>query len=1699
MKRIKGLLKIIAVLIIPILLVSANNVSFAANDFWLNLYAGGNGRPTATNGYYVTTEGGNEKPVIKIIKTTGQSSNNESSIGNNSALYCLDNSKPVGIISGTTTQAQNYTKSYNLRDANLDATAKSYISSNSTTFKKLMWLLDNIGLPNDTSGKSINALLSKAGIDIEEFKKYTKNGGIASNQENVKTDLIEIAQQSAIWHILKTGEYQPTSPASFRIKQGNDISYYYGDFNDPATELYKYLIGNLISSMPSNYDYTKSGNNPLTFSKGFNKDATATISGTNYLVGPFLIENTGTSNYALSAEVPNGGTIVDKNGKAITGNDNNAKIENAIKNKTEFYISIPVSGAPEKVTFKVTPSFVERNLEYRLTGTDSSKCQPVVLITDTPKSSTASAEIPLTPPTVDLALRKFITGVTDSKGNSKTIDNISGRTPTVDSSSLEPTGSTNTTAEYKHRKDPVKVEKGDLVKYTLRVYNEGGTKGLATKITDQLPTGLTYKSIETSNYTASTSDNKVVLTRNNENNPLDEFTKGSSPKYEEIKITCEVTADAGSTSKILTNIAWISEEYNAVTKEKFTTEGKDRDSAPATAPSYSNDWKGTVDTDKNQNEQKYYKGQQDDDDFEKLIMDPGDETLDLALRKYIATISKTDLYSAAVLERTVEVDESPLKNGTGTTAIYKHAKNPITVNTGDKILYCLTIFNEGSVEGRATKITDQLPTGIVLDETVEKPIIAENFELDAYNKDSNQITLKRKEGNNTNLPAYTPGSLDGTGTIDGTETIGIVCEVKAETDENNDKVLTNIAWISEEVNGKTGEVITNQENKDRDSVPVTHPTYSNDWKGTVDTDKDQNEQKYYKGQQDDDDFEKVVLKPKDNQFDLALRKFISAVDGKTVSGRLAEVEEAERRKLGTDTASLDNGTTAEKNSEKTPYEVNADSIVTFTIRVYNEGQVDGHATEITDYIPEGLEFVTGTANNNKWTYDQSTRKATTTQIATTTIKAFDTTTNTLDYQDIKIDCKVNGNGKNFKNIAAITKEDGKDRDSQPTDINPSNYNPKNPTKGLGEQDDDDYDEVKLPDLYFDLALRKYITEINGNKVSPSREPSVDAASLKNGTSPLDSGRTATKTHTKNPLSASKGDKVKYTIKIYNEGNVNGTATKIVDYLPEGLKLVENSETNRKYGWVPDNSGKAVMTTYLSDKNISAFDGSKISSDYVEIECEVIGDGFTSKQLKNVAEIIESKNDANIKKDRDSDPNNVQEKGNNYNAKYSTQGRGYEDDDDYEDLLITRFDLALRKFITGVNNEVIANREPTVDTSKMGTMGADGKEITTFTYSQTKDPVKVEQNDVVIYTLRVYNEGNVNAYAETIKDDIPEGLEFLPDHEINNAYGWTLQDESGKATTDISKAKFVVTDFRSKAKTEILEGGIFTPYTSDDKNIINAYNPETMKEGPDYIDVQVAFKVTQPVESDRIVINKAQISKHSDENGNTNIKDIDSTPDVWNEGEDDQDIEKIYVKYFDLALRKWVTHAIVIEDGVQKEMETGHTADDNPESVVKIEINKKRLEDTVVKFRYSIKIINEGEIAGAATEISDYIPNGLKFNQADNPKWRESNGKVITDQLKDTMLQPGEEATVDILLTWENSDSNMGVLKNVAEISADYNESGTPDINSTPNNKKEGENDIDEAPVALTVVAGSAPTYIAIASGITLIIGGGIFFIKKYVI
>ena len=1065
---------------------------------------------------------------------------------------------------------------------------------------------------------------------------------------------------------------------------------------------------------------------------------------------------------------------------------------------------------------------------------------------------------------------------------------------------------------------------------------------------------------------------------------------------------------------------------------------------------------------------------------------------DLALRKFITGIRSATGVAKQVESREPVITQQALDDlATGrtefkTTAVKTHRKDALQVETGDIVTYTIRVYNEGDVDGYVDQITDYLPAGLEL---------TENSRINQANRWAKDGKVLRSELHTKDLLKAFDKNTKTLSYVD----YQVECTV-LDTTNLTTRDLTNVAEITAQ------RPVDNQQIRDRDSVPnnLTRDQITNYNPGTSEKGK---------GYEDDDDYE--PLKTSNKEFDLALRKFITGIRtsagvAKQIGSREPVITKQALEDLATGRTEFK--TTAVKTHTKNPLQVEKGDIVTYTIRVYNEGEVDGYVREIADYLPAGLELTENSRINqaNGWNKDGKTLKS---QFhAKNIIKAFDKNTKILSYVDFQVECTVldttNLTTRDLTNVAEITSQDPKegvnvrDRDSIPRNLRKeqiSNYNPGTSERGKGYEDDDDYEPLKPVEKEFDLALRKFITSVNGTEVT-SRIPDVDVTPLVNKTD-----TTAIYRHSKEPVKIKISDIVTYTIRVYNEGDIDGYADEIVDHLPEYLEYIDN-DFNKQYGWQldpSDNTGRTIKTNYLSDRTnkaniIKKFDGKTLDYKELKIQTRIKSGVKPTKYLTDIAEITESHNEFKIP-DRDNYrkvilPKTSDEfseyKGHNSNKKDLSDKRyyykGQEDDDDFEKVVVEgEFDLALRKFITQVNEEAVTNRIPQVDTSKFGSIGADGKPITTMTYNHTKEPILVNTTDIVTYTIRVYNEGEVNGYATEVKDDLPEGLEFLPDNATNKEYRWQLLDKDGKVTTNVKEAVSIITDYLSKEQEK-----------TSGSNLLKAYDKTTMKT-PDYKDVKIAFRVTEPQTSDRILINKAQISKHHDEFGKE-VKDRDSTPNKWNEGEDDQDIEKVRVRYFDLSLRKWVTQVIVIEDGKQKVKDTGHYAEQDPEPVVKVEVNKKRLKNTVVKFRYSIRVKNEGEIEGYAKEISDYIPSGLKFNKADNPDWVEKDGKIVTTKLKDTLLKPGETAEVTVLLTWINGEENMKVMTNTAEISEDYNKYKTPDRDSKPNNKKKGEDDQDDAPVTVTTVSGSTPVYIGIAvTGIAIIAIGGIL-VKRYI-
>ena len=1073
------------------------------------------------------------------------------------------------------------------------------------------------------------------------------------------------------------------------------------------------------------------------------------------------------------------------------------------------------------------------------------------------------------------------------------------------------------------------------------------------------------------------------------------------------------------------------------------------------------------------------------------------KTFDLSLRKFITEINGQKIEELGLTSRVPNVEGlEELKNGTANTAIYKQLKTPVKVDIGDIVTYTIRVYNEGELAGYATEITDYLPDQLeyILDDEIN---LKYGWKYDTENTHRLKTNyLSNADGTTSETPEENKlAAFDGT-KLDYKD-VQIRCKVVSTA--NMPKKITNIAEITG-CKDEEGNVITSPTTGERDSsvknvqIPADLPSYKDQEINRQDpTDPD-----YIPGQEDDDDFEKLLLK----EFDLSLKKFITKVNDTEITNRAPQVDVTPLKGTGT-TAKY----TYQISPEKNPVVVENSDIVEYTIRIYNEGEANGYAEVVRDDIPTGLEFLPENATNieYRWKmYDADGNETTDASKATTIttdylskaqedatgrnnlLKAFEMTKTTLDYRDVKVAFKViepNSSKNTIVNHAQIAEDTGDDRDSTPDVWNEG-------------EDDQDIEQIRLKD--FDLALRKFVTKINSKEIT-DRIPQVDLSTLKGN------GTTATYNHSKKPLSAYVGDVVEYTIRVYNEGDSEGYATEITDYLPKQLEFIKDNQTNITNNWkMYDANGNetqnvsdavTIKSGKLKDEKIPAFDGDTLSYKEVKVVCKVVATDNMPKKITNIAEISKCENSNRIEvkglasgDERDSNPNQVtvptgteleNYKDSEINKDYVP---GQEDDDDFEKLLLEEFDLSLRKFITAVNDTQIKDREPKVDVTPL----KDGSG-TTAKYEHSKEPVLVSNGNIVEYTIRVYNEGSVAGYAQEVKDDIPEGLEFLPENETNTKYRWVMLDKDGMETTKVEDAQSIVTDYLS-IEQEKTAG----------ENLIKAFDPTTM-DTLDYKDVKVAFKVVEPATSDRIVINKAQISKECDEDEN-DVKDRDSTPDEWIEGEDDQDIEKVKVQYFDLSLRKWVTQSIVIEDGQEKVTETGHTAEDDPEAVAKVDLKKSKINNVIVKFRFKIRVKNEGTIAGYVKEIKDYIPDGLKFLEEDNPLWKKVDEKTITtDQCKDVLLKPGDTTEVEVLLTWINGEDNMGVMDNWAEISKDYNEYGSPDIDSTPDNNKKGEDDIDDAPVMVTVQTGEVARYTGIAIVVLTILTTGVVLIKKYVL
>lgn len=462
--------------------------------------------------------------------------------------------------------------------------------------------------------------------------------------------------------------------------------------------------------------------------------------------------------------------------------------------------------------------------------------------------------------------------------------------------------------------------------------------------------------------------------------------------------------------------------------------------------------------------------------------------------------------------------------------------------------------------------------------------------------------------------------------------------------------------------------------------------------------------------------------------DLALRKYISAVSKDETFESEDYLTDDDSRIPEVDLEGLDAGTlkTAKYNHPKSVVLAMKKDYILYSLRVYNEGNVNAYPTKIVDYLPEGIDFVEDAEINKIWDFDEETRTLTTNKNYEPQLLFAHQVGEELNYQELQLVCRVSEDVKedtNIVNIAEIAEAKNQigmiveDRDSTQNNVklpeDRSKYaggtdSDKTDEYVPGQEDDDDFERIFVKSIVGKYNLEIVKVDENGKTITNQVTKFTIVHKL---------GETA---------DAGAPKETKNGLVQINDIRIDKTNADLPD-----IYEIEETQAPKGYTKLSDKVELEVSKKFSDDGKSYIVDEVTIKGEKAEFE--TVEENGTTKIIVRIA--------------------NRQQ-----------------------------VDLSLRKFISGVSedstfeDEELISRAPIIDTKDLD----DGK-TTTAKYTHTKTAVKLKKGNYVLYSIRVYNEGNVNAVASQIKDYLPEDLEFVKDNETNAI--WDYNEETRVLTTN----------------------------------------------------------------------------------------------------------------------------------------------------------------------------------------------------------------------------------------------------------------------------------------------------------------------------
>jgi uncharacterized repeat protein (TIGR01451 family) len=438
-----------------------------------------------------------------------------------------------------------------------------------------------------------------------------------------------------------------------------------------------------------------------------------------------------------------------------------------------------------------------------------------------------------------------------------------------------------------------------------------------------------------------------------------------------------------------------------------------------------------------------------------------------------------------------------------------------------------------------------------------------------------------------------------------------------------------------------------------------------------------------------------------------------------------------------------------------------------------------------------------------------------------------------------------------------------------------------------------------------------------------------------------------------------GQTLTFEIEVFNQGNVPASNILVKDHIPNGYSYVSNN------GWTG---------TLPNLQNTIA--GPIAPGSSATLQLELILQTSSSGSFTNYAEIAggngpsgpgfdaDSNPDSNTSEEQDVEPGDPDD--DNINGGGPNEG---EDEDDHDPAGPSIFDLALRK---------------TVDTA-----------TPSYSYGQS-----------VMYTIRVFNQGNIAARDIEVRDTIPCGFEFDP-MDLANA-GWT---QNGQVITRTISSVLNPGQSAAVMVNYIVRPCYTNPATAwtNYAEISDAINDETGLPGED--------------------IDSSPDDNMENDNGgvpdfNGVLSGTDNTINNENGDEDDHDPHQIQV--FDLALRKVLATAGPYSYGQT--------------------------------LTFQIEIHNQGNVPAKNILVSDYLPGGYGF--AANNGWSLAGPGLLQNTILST-INPGGFVTLTLDLTLQTG-AGVTTWDNYAEVSQaedDMNVNRNDDADSVSDTNENNDNPI----------------------------------------